>query len=85
MIYFPRSYGEKPRLSLSTVDGALLSGMDPISLVLGDGMVLEARVLGYDNPPLTTRLQLASESLGIGKESGWQGPTESNLIFEYSS
>jgi hypothetical protein len=69
-VYF-RQNKVKPKLSLSTQDGALLCGADPISLVLGGvngvNQELVASVLSYDTPPTSTLFLQAAAKYGIGK------------------
>ena len=59
-------HGVRPRLSLATSDGALLSGEDVVVHVLQSGEEVEGQVDHWHLPPLPERYQTACSSSGLG-------------------
>ena len=60
-------HGVRPRLSLATSDGALLSGDDVVAHVLQSGEEVEGQVEQWHLPPLPERYQTACATSGLGK------------------
>ena len=60
-------HGVRPRLSLATSDGALLSGDDVVAHVLQSGEEVEGQVEQWHLPPLPERYQMACATSGLGK------------------
>ena len=60
-------HGVRPRLSLATSDGALLSGDDVVAHVLQSGEEVEGQVEHWYLPPLPERYQTACATSGLGK------------------
>jgi hypothetical protein len=58
-------HGVRPRLSLATSDGALLSGDDVVAHVLQSGEEVEGQVEHWHLPPLPERYQTACATSGL--------------------
>lgn len=61
--------GVRPRLSLTTADGAILSAGDVVSHVLQSGEEVKGVVEHWHLPPLHERYQTASTNAGVGEYS----------------